>query len=465
MIGWLRNLLGNKESIDDLDPSVPHSQKGLDTESRAWLLGDFGLIPPFSLNGYLETYLTDDLAQAIVDADARLTVSGIDCVSEDDALCEYVNEFNRRIELPIVVYDIVRDCDIFGFSIFEIVGNGASLLDSTQILGLKRHDPRFIVIQKDQHGRFQFFKQRPGFAQGALSAPSPSFERRLDPQSIVYVRNTSPFTSYEQSLLQAISTQLQRRNDLLDAAVLAARNHANPTIHANYKTNPKVRETADEIGKHRDRLKKACERQQEQSSKFVVTAGKGEHHFTPIGHPTIPTLVPLIEHITTSALVAVGLNPQSLGFSFGSAATSFEASDRMLVNSIVTKQRHIVAQLQSKLYRLLPLIERAAPAGDILIRIKPPTMESLKEQYEADSILVNVVERRWRNGSLTADEGARMLGAHEIADKEKWDEWLNGSEAAEPNQDDPNDNQAIDAAVRSLNDGKQPSNNPGGGKA
>lgn len=470
MIGWLRNILATKkESIDDLEPSERTSQQALDTESRAFLFKESDLLPPFPLSGYLNSYLTDDLAATIVDADTRLTVSEIECVSEQDDLCKFINDFNRRIDLVNVLYEMVRDCNLYGFTVFEIVGNGSSLLDSTQILGLKRLDPRFVVIQKNEFGRFVFFKQRPSFSMATSTvtpgtAPFP-FERKLDPQSIVYVANTSPFTTYGQSLLQAIDKQLTRRNDLLDAAVLAARNHANPLIHASYQSNPEIRETGEEINKQRARLKTVVEKQQKENSKFIVSAGKGEHKFSAIGHPSIPSIVSLIEHTTTSALVAVGLNPQSLGYSFGSSATSFESSDRMLVNSILTKQRSITAQLQNKLYRLLPLIERETPKGEILIRMKPPTLETVKSAYEADSILVNVVERRWRHGSLSADEGARMLGATSITDKEQWEQFMNSSGEAEPNPNDPNVNQAMDKAVKTLSDGKEPSNNPGGNKA
>ena len=95
--------------------------------------------------------------------------------------------------------------------------------------------------------------------------------------------------------------------------------------------------------------------------------------------------------------------------------------------------------------------------------MKPPTLETIKDKYEADSILVNVVERRWRHGSLSADEGARMLGATSITEKERWEEFMN-SNGAEPNPNDPNVNQAVDKAVKTLSGGKEPSNNPGGNK-
>lgn len=470
MIGFLKRLFGFAERLDDLPSTVKHSQKSLDTESRAFLFRDSDLLPPFALSTYLNLYLSDDLAQTIIDSDTRLTVADVECISEEDDLCEYISEFNRRIDLVAVLYDLVRDCNLYGFSVHEIVGNESSLLDSTKILGLKRIDPRFLIIQKDEFGRVKAFKQRPSFSivtgQASASASPFPFERILDPASVVYVVNASPFTSYGSSLLEAIKKQITRRSDLLDAAVKAAKNHANPTIHASYTTATshgiEVREDKDEIAKRHNALVKACKSQEEQNSKYIVTAGKGEHTFRPMGHSTIPDLTKLIEHVTTAALVSVGLNPQSLGFSFGTSATSFEASDRMLINSILTKQRSIVSQLQAKLYKLLPLIETETPPGEIMIRLKAPTLESLKESYEAESIKINNVERLWKNGAISDDEGARELGLHAIANKDRWEDWLNSSDMAQPNKNDPNQNQAVDAAVRTLNKGKQPSNNPRG---
>lgn len=472
MLGWLRKLFGNSEGIDDLPTTVKHSQQALDTESRSFLIRNTDLIPPFPLNTYLQLYLTDDLAHAIVDATTNLTVAPVECVSDSDDLCAYIDEFNRRIDLVNTLERIVHDCNLFGLSVNEIVGNGSTLLDSTRILGLKRLDPRFVIIRKDEYGRVKMFLQRPSFSlvtgQATASAAPFPFERQLDPSSIVYVVNDSPFTSYGESLLEPITKQLARRSDLLDAAVKAAKNHANPTIHASYTTATsqgiEVRESKDEIKARHAALVSACEAQEKQNSKYVVTAGKGEHRFQPIGIGAIPDVTKLLEHFTTSALVSVGLNPQSLGYSFGSSATSFEASDRMLINGILTKQRSIVSQLQVKLYRLLPLIESETPPGEILIRMKPPTLESLKDQYEAESIKINNVERLWRNGSISDEQGARELGLRQIADKEKWDEWLNSNEQAQPNPNDPNAAQAVDAATRSLNKGKQPSNNPTGRK-
>ena len=75
MIDWIRNIFrGQKESIDDLDPSVVTPQVSLDTESRAFLFREADLLPPFLLSDYLVSYLEDDLAATIVDSDTRLSL-------------------------------------------------------------------------------------------------------------------------------------------------------------------------------------------------------------------------------------------------------------------------------------------------------------------------------------------------------------------------------------------------------
>ena len=165
-MGFLNRLtkLFTRESLDQLSAAVGTSQNAFDTEQRNFLLPSVGLIPPFNLTEYLSLYLSDDLAHAVIDADTELTSSPIECVSDDDALCDAVNEFNRRIDLDSITRQIIQDVNISGFALFEIVGNGSSLLDSTQILGLHRLDPRFLIIQKTKQGRFEFFRQRPGFS-------------------------------------------------------------------------------------------------------------------------------------------------------------------------------------------------------------------------------------------------------------------------------------------------------------
>ena len=63
----------------------------------------------------------DDLAYTIAMTDAYLTTSPIDCTSDSDALCDAVNEFNRRIDLEFDIFKMILDMDVFGFAAFELL--------------------------------------------------------------------------------------------------------------------------------------------------------------------------------------------------------------------------------------------------------------------------------------------------------------------------------------------------------
>lgn len=453
MFNWLKR--SHKESISNIKASTVTSQKGLSTETRAWLLGDYGLVPPFYLNDYLELYLEDDLASSIIDAIARLVVSEIKCKSENDELAAYVDEFNERIALENHLFEIVRDSLMYGFCCCEVVGNKSSLLSSTEILGLRRHDPRFLVVSLDKHGNQVWWRQRPGFGSTFFS---PVFEVKLDPATLVVIRNSSPFTSYGHSILQPIRVALTQRKELLAAAAQAAKSHANPFIHSSYRSDKEAHETKQEVIAHRVTLQNECEKAQENKSMFLITAGRGEYKFDQIAVGNLPDVTDLIEYLTSSIITSVGLNPSSLGWSFGSAAvSSFEASDRLLINNIITRQRAIMTQLKEKLYDLLPLIENV-PKGDIKVVLEPPTLESSKTRNESESILINNIERLWRNGMISGDEGARKYGKEKIFSQELYTKMLN-NEQEEENKD-PNSNQAL----QKKDPGKSIGNNDKGTK-
>lgn len=461
MIGFLKRLFTKRESLDDLPPIQAGSQQAIDTEARNFILPSLGILPPYNLQNYLDLYLTDDLAHGIVDADTDLTSSPLECLSESDELCSYLTEFHRRINLDRWLEQVIQDLDIYGFHVSEIVGNGSSLLDSTEILGLFRIDPRFVLIQKTLKGRFEYFRQRPGFTQTGGSTAFPAFEQRLDAQSIVYVRSTNPLTSYGLSMLQPITAALDKRSRLIQASVTAHENHSSPIIHLHYQDDPQRPENVDEIRVQKEALKTATETIDENKSRWLVSAGRGSYQSEALGHSTLPNSQALIDYLTASCIISAGLSPPGLGFILGKGVTSFESSSQQSITNIIAKQRSITAAL-SKLYRVLRLVEKV-PEGEIIVRMEPPTSETLKEKWEAQSILVNYVDRLLRMGIVSPEQAARELGYLSVHDEQRLNDFISG-QGQEPNENDPNDNQAIDAATRALSKGRDAGNNPTGGK-
>lgn len=475
MLNAVRNRIANfirgkvyTEALEDLPADTTTSQKSFDTEHPAFFLPDEHiLIPPFNLTAYLDLYLTDALSKALIDSDTNLTVSPLECVSESDDLSKYIDEFHRRIDLESMTWQLSRDASLFGFAICEIVGNAPSLLKSTRILGLKRLDPRFILIQKDQRGHFRFFRQRPGLLQGSLSTANfqsrtgfpISYDTPLDPQSIIFVQNWSPLTSYGHSMLQSVKARLEQRQKLIDSAVQAFRNHSNPINHLHYKVDPELPHDENEVNKQRKSLRQQVVRIDKGESRWLISGGRGEYVSNTIGHTTLPDVTSLLDRITAEIVIAAGHSPSQLGFSIGNRGVNQnDPSAKQTINTILTKQRNLTTQLQNKLYAILPLIESETPGGEIIVKMQEPTAESTKERLEAQAIELNNVILEGKAGLISGQDAARKLGFQDLADDEKW-EALTEPILARTNPNDPNQQQQTRAAVNATGKGNNPAGN------
>ncbi|RJR13727.1 phage portal protein [Candidatus Parcubacteria bacterium] len=461
-----RNKNNHTEALEDLPVETVTSQRSVDTEHPAFFLPDESLlIPPFNLTNYLDLYLTDALSKALIDSDTNLVVSPLQCTSENDELCEFIDGFHRRIDIDNVTWQLVRDANLYGFGLAEIVGNGSTLLNSSMILGLKRLDPRFVMIQKDRRGHYRFFRQRPGLLQNAyfgtsfqqrMSFPL-SYDTPLDPQSIVFVQNWSPLTSYGHSMLQSLKSRLQERNKLIDAAVLAARNHSNPVLHLHYKIDPELPHDLSDVNKVKKSMRAQVALIDKGESRWLISSGRGEFISSTIGHSSLPDITNLLDRLTQEIIVAAGHSPSSLGFTSGATrgVNTFEASSRQTINTISTKQRNLVTQLQNKLYRILPLIESDCPDGEIIVKMQEPTSESMKERLEAQSIQINNSILAGKAGLLSGNKAARELGYESLEDEDKWDA-ITTPTLDRVNTNDPNKNQAIRSAIDSTTKGNNP---------
>lgn len=454
--------------LEDLPSSQSTSQQSIDTEHAAFFVpAEKRLIPPFPLHAFLRLYETDPLANSLIDADTNLVVSPVECVAESDELCEYVNDFNRRIDLESVLWDVSRDVALYGFSAHEVVGNGSTLLESTEIIGLKRLDPRFIVVQTDQRGRRVVYLQRPGFGSQSFNSTFPaglglSLENRLDPISILYVASSSPRTTYGHPLLQSVKDRLTERNTLISAAVQAARAHANPVNMISWITDMQI--DSDETKKQLQLIKKATEKIDKDQSRWLVAAGGqgSEYQSSVMGHNSVPDLTPLIDSLTQDIIAATGLSASALGFTLSSkGATEFDSSSRQTISNIVVKQRRLVSQLNTKLYRLLPLIESETPSGEIIVKMQEPDLVSMKEKNESNTITINNAILKARAGIISGQGVATELGHRDLADEQRFKDFIQ-QDQGEPNPNDPNDVQQQRSAI--LGKGKNPGPNPTGGK-
>jgi hypothetical protein len=407
----------------------------------------------------LELYVTDPLAFTLVSADVNLTTSELEYRSQSDEVNDYIRDFNRRVDLDRTLWELYRDVSLFGFGGFEIIGNGQSLEQSTEILALKRIDPRYLFLQKNRYGRIETFFQRPLHAPYAISLNAP-FGIPLAPQSIIYVHSLSPLTSYGQSLLQPLKARLEQRNQLIAATVKAHIDHSNAVHWLQYKADPELDEVKDEIDSQIQAINKATDAIDETGTRWLISGGTGEYAYRQLTAESLPDATKLIDKLTDDVIRAAGFHPSMLGQ--GEVSKTGEAA-RYTVNSIITRQRNLMSQIHHKLYSMLPFIETACPANsgeEIVVWMTPPDEETLKEQLESEAIRINNVGLQLRMGAISDRQAAQQLGLEEWRDKELLTQWRNTNDTN--NSNDPNKVQQIRKGLDSLNSGKGPSNNPSG---
>lgn len=452
-----------QESVDSLPPNIAGSQKSAETERflPLFLRNDLGIAHPFDLNEHLKLYVTDSLAKAIIDAITNLTVSEFEFLCESDELNEYLQDFHHRVDMDRVAWESFRDIFLFGFCSPEIIGNGPHLFDSNKILAVKRLDERYIYISKNKLGRVTTIHQRFSVAPFTLS-PSGVPDIQLDPQTIIHCHSLSPLSSsYGQPELEHLKERIKQRNELIDALVLGNKNHANAVNWIMYKANPeKIDENGDEIQAQLKSFDKATKTIDEKGIRWLISGGMGDYDYKRLDGGELPESANLLKELTRDIISSAGFGPAIFGVSEGKASDQEQA--RFTVNSIISRQRNLISQLHAKLYSILPFIEQDCPANspdEIIVRMKPPTQQSLKEQLEAEAIKINNLSLLQKAGIIGGDQFAREMGYADVFDKELNDQFANAL-PMETNPNDPNQQQQARQAV--LNDGRSPGNNPKG---
>jgi hypothetical protein len=444
---------------DRLPSTVAGSQKSRDTEQRAFLVPT-GFIPhPYDLQTYLNLYESDSLSKAIVDADTNLTISNFLFECESDGLNQYLRDFHQRFEMNLLAWQLYRDISAFGFGVFELIGDAATFSESEKLIAWKRLDPRFVFIQKSfPLGRIKIILQRPT-NQIVPGLPQPPFGIALDPATILFANSISPSSIYGLSILQPLIERINERRDLIAATVKAHRKFANAVDWLQYLADPARPNIGDECAAQLKALKDATDRIDEETIRFLLSAGSGEYKYTRIGADELPDATPLLNELTRDVVTSAGFSASMFGLS---GAQDLESS-RYTTNSIITRQRNLMAQINLGLYSLLPFIEKDCPAesaDEIIVSMEAPTQETIKEQLEAEAIRINNVVLKVRQGLISEDKGAQELGYANWHDPDK----LNESAMQETNPSDPNAIQQTRASIKSLNKGTPPRNNPSGQK-
>ena len=212
------------------------------------------------------------------------------------------------------------------------------------------------------------------------------------------------------------------------------------------------------------RLKAAAKKIDEGQSRWLVGAGGqgSEYHTATLGHSSTPDLTGLIDTLTAEIITSCGQTASSLGYTLRSkGASKEESNNKQTISNIENKQRRLVSALNSKLYRLLPLIESETPSGTIIVRMERPDLSSVKEAEETQILKINNAILQARAGIISSQTVATSLGHKSIADEERFTHFIS-QEQGEENPNDPNKQQQ--ARIKILGKGRTAGNNPTGEK-
>lgn len=456
-----------KESVDTLPPSVTGSQKAFETEQARYLMPNFGLLHAFNLSDYLEMYVEDSLASAIVNATTDLIYSPLEFVSEKDEVNTWLAEWARKVDLDRLAYEVVRDVRLYGFSTSEIIGDGSDLYSSSEVIAIKRLDPRYIFLKRNLWGRLELVRQMPAFIMNASrintvagASLSPMLTRDLEPDTVVYCHSLSPFTSYGMSVLQPLRSRLRDRNRLIAAQVNAFEKHSNSVHWLRYRSDGEREEIQSEIDKQVLALKNCTTGVDKNGTRWIISGGTGEYEHELVGLNSVPDAAPLLQILTNDIINSAGFNPETFSGDGKSETTKFS------VDYIVTQQRAIMSQLHACLFARLPFIERDCPADsaeDIKVQFVAPDETTLKERLEAEAIKINNVSLKLKMGAIDLDCGAKELGYSQWANEELGRNFANSAQN-EVNANDPNSVQRTRASIDAANNGRDGGNNPTGKK-
>lgn len=454
-----------KESIDTLPRSLFTSQQSIETEQyqNLWMRPQWGILHQFNLQEYTRLYLFDAFSKAVVDCDVNLTVSPLVFESSNSDVNSWMEDWCRKLDMGRVVWELQRDVSLYGFAIAEMLGDAGTLQSSNEIVAIKRVDPRFIFIQKDMKGRIEKYHQR--WSHGSGQMTSGLLDTELDPYSIIYIHSLSCVTSYGQSILQSLKTRLQNRAELIEATTLAHKKHANAINHYHYATPPDREELKAEIQTQQSELHKTLDAIYKQHGTDLITGGVGQWEYQRIGPNELPDATNIIKEITNEIIIGAGYSPQMLGL--GQDQKSNE-SVRYSVNSIITRQQNLMAQLHAHLFSKLPFLVADCPADtgdDIRVSMESPTAEQASEMAQAESVRITNIGMKLRMGVIDEDDAAQEMGYEQWKNKGQLEKFLEGNNG-DINQRDPNALQQTRKSIDTLGNGngKELSNNPSGEK-
>jgi len=405
-------------------------------------------------------YIENDLAHTIVNTYVDLVVSPFEVVDpESDEIAEKTYQFMERVNLEHKVREWARDICTYGFGVQEIQTDSADFISGEMIDLIRLNSENIFIDRRTPDGELRWFLQKAGFAVVGNIGP---YTRQLDPTTCLYVAWDPIISSYGVSRLEPIKERLEQRDNLLDASVEAADKFADPLWHLTNNIPDKMNMDQDDVDASLDLMDKATDKV-EAGSNWLITAGVGEYQATPLGPTSLPNGVPLLSHLEAACFNAAGLNP---GAFMPTGGTANQIAQTQCLNNLKSLQRAIQAELNDKLFRLLPFLEDFPDVGENGIRV---TMREpqIQEQHLIEQMRTTKINNELllgKSGLKSENEVAKAAADKSTPDDpERYKEYMEGPDV-QANPNDPNIPQAERKRIKIMGEGKDPGNNPLGTK-
>jgi hypothetical protein len=428
-------------SAPDIRPTPkPSSQRTFDIEaSKITLAPMYGIRQPQDLEAYRRYYLNHWFARRAVDSLVRLTVSDITTRSEDEDLDRKVLEFNRRIGLKRILNNMVAQLFGYGAAYAEIVFDAWP--DPSDILGIHCVDSRSMRIDLYPTGEVRSFIQLPATVGVLTQHHGPIY---VPPDTMLYLSN-SPLgdSPYGHSALQAIVAELKSSQAIELAMVKAAIKAVTGQDVLTYQAAEG--ETQDEAQDAMDAMIEQYNKAEPGDPLFAAAMGDWKRQTPGQTNPTKMSVE--WETVVGAAISGCGLTPDAMGIGVG--ASLHEAAEQriVLLSMIQTVQEQICEQLNTKLYRVLADVWNSP---EIYVQMAAPILLSEKERAEKETISLNNIGLKAKMGFVNGQMAAQEAGYDQLADEDRFDQWLDGSPNPETavNPNDPNQQQQTSKALK-----------------
>lgn len=389
----------------------------------------WGVPQPWSLQTYLDLYISDSTCAAVINALVSLTLSEITVSSEaPEGIDRAVLEFNRRIGLHNCLDTLLTDYYLYGACYAELVLTETG----NDILGLTRIDPRTVRVKVNRYGRITAYLQLPWLVPNTL-LPVAGQPISLEPTNIISIVRKPIRTHYGLPVLESCKTDVKSRGALGELSFRSAKALSFPTPVHSLQPDPEgiwTKEDYEEVMVADQAAWKDL-----QPGDHVHRVGTWQDavfapsdHLQPVGEE--------IENFNSQVISAAGLNANAVGLNYSKGWTPSTVQTKLMVNQLRATQLLLMEALNRILFRRYA---DTYNTPDIYCEMAMPILESDKEKWEGYATLLNNADRLFRMGVIDEDTMAQLLGYDSLADVERLREYIEQNQTPQSPTDQSGD--------------------------